>query len=152
MAGKYWEDVNVGDKFITAGKTVTDAAMTVMVGLAGCTEPLFVDEEFAQKTQFKGRIAPGPLTMLMMLGAWQQMGLFSDTAAGLLGYDKVRFTAPLRPGDTITVELEIIDKRETAQPGRGLLKWRWTWKNQRGETVAEMESANLVKRHPSDRR
>ena len=146
MVGKCWEDVNVADKFITAGKTVTESALTIMGGLAGVTEPLFVDEEFARTTHFKGRIAPGPLTMFMMLGLWQQLGAFSDTAMGLLGFDKVTFTAPVRAGDTIRVQIELVEKKETSKPDRGVLRWHWICKNQRGEVVAEMESANLVRR------
>ena len=149
MIGKCWEDVNVGDKFVTGGKTITESALTISVGLAGAIEPLFVDEEYAKKTHFKGLVVPGPLTMFMMLGLWQQLAVFYDTAMGLISFDKVRFTAPVRPRDTIKVELEITDKRETSKPDRGLLSWHWTCKNQRDEVVVEMDSANLVRRRNS---
>ncbi|MFH1087688.1 MAG: MaoC/PaaZ C-terminal domain-containing protein, partial [Chloroflexota bacterium] len=89
---------------------------------------------------------PGALTLLMMQGPWQQLGVLSDTGMGLLGFDKVRFPAPVRLGDTIHVEVELIDKRETSKSDRGLLRWRWTCKNQKDEVTVEMESANLARR------
>ena len=146
MAEKYWEDFKTGDKFVTAGKTITETAVTLAIGLAGLTEPMFVDAEYAGKSQFKGLMVPGPLTMLVMLGLWQQLGLFGNNGLGFLGFDKVRFLLPLRPGDTITVELEVIDSRETSKSDAGLIKWRWDCRNQRSEVVVQKESANLVRR------
>ena len=112
----------------------------------GLLELLFTDEEFAQQTHFKGKIAPGPLTLYMMLGLWQQLGTFSDTAMGLLLFDKVKFVAPVRPGDTIRAEVELIEKKETPKSDRGVARWHWKCTNQKNEVVVEMESANLVKR------
>ena len=149
MAGKYWEEVKVGDKFLTGGKTITESAITLMVGLAGATEPLFTDAEYAKKTLFKGPIAPGPVTMFMMMGLWMQVGAFSDTAMGLLGFDKVRFTSPVRPGDTIRAEIELIEKKPTDKSDRGFFRWHWVGRNQRDEVVAELESAQLVRRKPA---
>lgn len=146
MIGKFWEDVAVGDKFLSGGRTITESVLTLGVGLAGATEPLFLDDEFARATPFGGRVLPGPLTMLLMLGIWQHLGVFYDTAAGLIGYDNVRFKRPVQPGDTIKVQIEITDKRETSKPERGVLVWHWTGKNQRGEVIAEMDSTHLVKR------
>ena len=146
MAGKYWEEFKTGDRFVTAGKTITETAITLAVGLAGLTEPMFVDAEFARKSQFKGLMVPGPLTMLMMLGLWQQLGLLGNTGLGFLGFDKVRFLLPVRPGDTVVVELEVIDTRETSKANAGLVRWHWDCKNQRNEVVVQMESANLVSR------
>ena len=46
MTGRYFEDFNVGDKIITPGKTITDTAITTIVGLAGFTDGFFQDEEY----------------------------------------------------------------------------------------------------------
>jgi len=58
----------------------------------------------------------------------------------------VRITGPMKAGDTITVEMEIIEKRETKKGDRGLILHRETCKNQRGEAIAECEVTHLVKR------
>jgi acyl dehydratase len=144
--GKYFEDFNVGDKFVTPGKTITEGAIATMVGLAGFVLPLFNDEEYARTTIFGGRIAPGRLTLFVMGGLVEQTGLFEDTVIALVGLDNIRFRAPLRAGDTIRVEIEITAKKETSRSDRGLITHRETCRNQRGEIVVEAESTHLLKR------
>ena len=56
---RYWEDYNVGQRFQTPGKTISQAMIDIMVGLGGYTEPFFLDEEEAKKSLYGGRIAPG---------------------------------------------------------------------------------------------
>ena len=144
---KYWDDYQVGEKFITPGRTISEGMINIMVGLAGFTLPLFWDEEEARGTAFGTRIAPGRLTLLFMGGLEEQCGFWDeDTLIALVGIDKVRITSPLRHGDTLRVHGEVIEKRETKNPRRGIIVHRSTCKNQRGETVAETESAHLVKR------
>ncbi|MBM3153825.1 MAG: dehydratase [Chloroflexi bacterium] len=144
---KYWEDYQLGEKFTTPGRTVSEGMINIMVGLAGFTLPLFWDEEAAGKTAFGMRIAPGRLTLLFMGGLEEQCGFWEEeTMIALVGIDKVRITSPLRPGDTLRVYGEVIEKRETKNPQRGIIVHRSTCKNQKGETVAETESAHLVKR------
>jgi acyl dehydratase len=145
MAGKYWDELKPGDKFVTAAKTVTRTAIDLTIALGQLTEPMFIDEEFANKKR-GGLMAPGPLTMLTMMGLWQQAGIIGDTGMGFLGFDKVKFVVPVHAGDTISVEIGVLEKRETAKPESGLVRWQWFAKNQRNEVVAQMESATLVKR------
>ena len=146
---RYWEDYNVGDKFISPERTVTDAMIVIPTAIAGYTQAFFWSEEAAKKTPFGTRIGPGPLTLLFMGGLEEQTGMWDDkTAIALVGIDKVRVRAPLRAGDTIHVELEITEKRETGKPDRGVIIHRSVCKNQKGEVIAEMELAHLVKRRP----
>jgi len=144
VAGRYFEEFNVGDKVITPGKTITDTAITTIVGLAGFTEAFFNDEEYAKTTVFGGRIAPGRLTLLMMGALSEQTGIWERTVIALLGINNVRIVGPLRAGDTITVEIEIVDKRETSKGDRGIIVHKETCKNQRGEVIAQCEATHSV--------
>ena len=147
MAGKYFEDFNIGDRFVTPGKTVTDAAITTIVGLACYTEKFFHDDEYAKDhTTFGGRIAPGRLTLLIMGALSEQTGIWEDTVIALVGMSDIRIVAPLRAGDTLKVEMEITKKRETSKPDRGIIVHREVCRNQRGDVVAEAEVTHLVKR------
>jgi acyl dehydratase len=147
MSPKYWEDYNIGDKFETPGKTITEAAISIMIGLGGYTLPLFLNEEEAKKTMFGSRIAPGRLTLFMMGGLEEQSGMWDEeTMIALLGIDKVRAKAPLRAGDTISVEMEVIDKRETKSPDRGIIVHKSICRNQKDEEIMEVETTHLVKR------
>lgn len=148
MSGKYFEDFNIGDKFVTPGRTVTEGAIATMVGLGGFVHPLFNDEEYAKTTIFGGRIAPGRLTLFFMGGLEEQLGIYEGTLVALVGLDKIRFRAPVRPGDTLRVEMEVTDKKESSKPDRGLIVHKSICRNQRGETVAETEASHLVKRKP----
>ena len=114
--------------------------------MAGFTEGFFNDEEYAKKTVFGGRIAPGRMTLMLMGALCEQSGVWEHTVIALLGINNVKITAPLKAGDTITVEMEIIEKRETKKGDRGLIIHRETCTNQRGESIAECEVTHLVKR------
>ena len=144
---RYWEDYNVGDKYRTPGKTITESAVTIMIGLGGFTMPFFTDEEAAKDSAFGTRIAPGRLTLFMMGGLEEQSDMWDEeTMIALLGIDKVRAKAPLKPGDTIRVVMEITEKRETKNPQRGVIIHQSTCTNQRGEELITTETAHLVKR------
>jgi acyl dehydratase len=146
---KYFEDFRVGEVFRTPGKTMTEGAIAMMVGLGGFTIPLFNDEEYARQTPFGSRIAPGRLTLFVMGGLEEQIGIYDETVIALLGLDKVRFKAPLRAGDTIHVEFEVIDLKETSKPERGIMVHKSKGLNQRGEVLIECEATHLMRRRPT---
>lgn len=145
---KYWEDFTIGEKFRSPAKTMTDAAITLMVALGGFTIPLFNDEEFAKKTPFGTRIAPGRLTLFVMGGLEEQMGIYDESVIALVGLDKIRFKGPLRAGDTIHVQFEVIDLKETSKRDRGIMVHRSVCLNQRGEILIECEATHLMRRRP----
>lgn len=147
---KYWEDYAIGEKFATPGRTIGEGMINIIIGLAGFTIPFFWDEEEAKKTAFGTRIAPGRLTLLLMGGLEEQSGFWDhETMIALLGIDKVRMKAPLKFGDTIRVEGELIGKTETRNPDRGIITHRSICRSQKGEVIAEAETTHLVKRKPN---
>jgi len=146
---RYWEDYEAGEEFVTPGRTIGEGAINIIAGLAGFTLPLFWDEEEAKKTAFGTRIAPGRIILLFMGGLEEQCGFWDEeTMVALVGIDKVRITSPVRAGDTLKVYGEVIEKRETKNPNRGIVVHRSVCKNQKEETVAETETTHLVKRKP----
>ena len=146
MAGKRFNDFNVGDTFLTPAKTITDTHITTIVSMGGFVAPFFIDEEAAKETVYGGRVAPGRLTVLLMGGLIEMAEVFDlEGVIALLGMDKIRVTGPLRAGDTIKVELEITEKKLTSKGDRGVLVDVERCINQRGEVIAEMESTHLMK-------
>jgi acyl dehydratase len=143
---KYFEDFKLGEVFRTPGKTMTEGAIAMMVGLGGFTVPLFNDEEYASQTPFGSRIAPGRLTLFVMGGLEEQIGIYDETVIALVGLDKVRFKAPLRAGDTIHVEFEVINLKETSKPDRGIMVHKSKCLNQKGEVLIECEATHLMRR------
>jgi acyl dehydratase len=145
---KYFEDFTIGETFHSPAKTLTEGAIAMMVGLAGFTIPLFNDEEYAKQTPFGTRIAPGRLTLFVMGGLEEQIGIYDETVIALVGLDKVRFKGPLKAGDTIHVEFEVIDLKETRTPDRGIMVHRSRCINQQGDVLIECEATHLMRRRP----
>lgn len=150
MSGKYFEDVETGEKWSSPSRTVTEADITNFAGISGDFHPLHTDEEYAKKTVFKGRIAHGLLTLAIASGLKTRVEIFGETFMAFLGIEKLRFTAPVRIGDTIHVETEITDKRETSKEDRGVVTLKSVGKNQRGEQVYEEFVNIMIKRKPKE--
>jgi acyl dehydratase len=144
---KYWEDYNIGDKFVSPGRTLTEDMISVLIGLGGYNLSFFWDEEFGKRTLWGGRVVPGPLILFLMFGQEQQAGAWDDeTIMYVLGINKATFKTLVRPGDTLTTQVEIIDKRETKRLDRGIIFHRDVCWNQKGEEVAMVEVAHMIKR------
>jgi acyl dehydratase len=144
--GRYWDEFEEGETFSTAARTVTEGAVDLFAGLAGDFNPLHTDEEAARQTPMKGRIAHGTLVLSMATGLANQLGLFEGTTLALLGMDRVRWTAPVRLGDTIHAELSVKEKKDSSRPDRGVLVVEVSVKNHRGEPVMGAEWTTLMMR------
>jgi acyl dehydratase len=75
-----------------------------------------------------------------------QLHLYDDTLIAFLGFENLKFTKPVKPGDTISAKMKVLEKRETSNAGRGVMKRELKVLNQRGEVVLEALQAFLLKR------
>jgi acyl dehydratase len=148
VRGLYWEDWQVGAEFESPARTLTEADIVAFAGLSGDYNPLHVDEEYARTTVFGGRVAHGPLVYAIAAGLLFQLHLYDDTLIAFLGFEDLRFTKPVRPGDTLRARVQVLEKRETSRPDRGVMKRRLQVISQRGEVVQEGTQAFLLKRRP----
>jgi acyl dehydratase len=143
---RYWEEFEVGARYPTYGRTITEGDLSLFCAFVGYHVPLFIDEEFAKTTVFGGRIVPSALTMAVSTGMTES--LFRTTIVALLAVDRGRFLAPVRPGDTIRTEAEVVEKRETKDATRGIVVFRDHVLNQRGDTVFQIDKTTLIQRRP----
>ena len=132
---KYGDDFNVGDVYTTSAITVTEAHLVTWAGLTMDFYPLHMDKEYAAKSDFGERLAHGPLIFAMAVGLVGMAGFAGDSAVAWLGANNMKMLGPVKIGDTITVVVEVIDKKPTKKPERGVQTWRYTVKNQRDEAV-----------------
>jgi len=146
MNSMYFEDFDVGQKFTTSTRTVTDEDIADFHKLTGVQNRLFMDDKFAENSIHKGRITPGPLTLSLATGLFTSLGIIEDTAMAFLGLERMRLPVPVKPGDTIRVEVEITEKIETKKPDRGVVKEMFSVMNQRDENVMSYEMAHLIMR------
>jgi acyl dehydratase len=146
----YFEDFQVGQRFTTPARTVTEADIANFAGVSGDFNPIHTDAEFAKTTPFGERIAHGLLVLSMLTGLRQRSGHFEGTLIAWLEIRNYRFLKPVLIGDTVHGETEILEKRETSRPDRGVLVQRVRVVNQRGEVVQEGEFVTMVKRREGD--
>ena len=146
MRGLYWEQWEIGAEFESPARTVTEADIVAFAGVSGDYNPLHINEEYCKQTPFGTRIAHGPLVYAIAAGLLFQLHLYDDTLIAFLGFDSLKFTRPVKPGDTIHARIKVLEKRETSNPERGVMKRQLQVVNQRGEVVVEYNPLRLLRR------
>ena len=146
MRGMYWEEWEIGAEFESPARTVTESDIVMFAGLSGDYNPLHVNEEYCKTTIFGTRIAHGPLIYAIVAGLLFQLHLYDDTLIAFLGFENLKFTGPVKAGDTIHAKVKVLEKRETSRPDRGVMKRELRVFNQRGEVVQEAIQNFLLKR------
>jgi acyl dehydratase len=148
MTGMYFDELQVGMKIRhSLGRTITETDNVLFNSLTMNTQPLHLNADFASKTQFGKPIVNGILTMAIMVGI--TVGdLTEGTIVANLGYEKVNHPKPVFPGDTIYVETEVLEKRESkSNLDQGIVKLSHWGKNQNGDLVCEIERTVMFSRH-----
>lgn len=144
MAGKYFDELEVGMTIRhSLGRTITEMDNVLFSTLTMNPQPLHLNEDFASKTQFGQRIVNGIFTLGVVVGL--TVGELTDgTIVANLGYERVYHPHPVFHGDTVYVETEVLEKRESkSKPDRGIVRLKHLGKNQRGEVVCEVERSVL---------
>jgi acyl dehydratase len=149
MVGLYWEEWEVGKSFETAARTVTETDVVNFAGISGDYNPLHINEEYCKTTQFGTRIAHGPLVYAIAAGLLFQLHLYDDTLIAFLGFESLKFTKPVKIGDTIYAKVTVTEVTETSKPDRGVMKRQLQVINQHGEIVQDGIQAFLIKRKPA---
>ncbi len=149
----FYEDIPVGAVRESEGYAVTREEI-LEFGRRFDPQPFHVDEAAARRSPFGGLIASGWHTaaIAMRLTVDTMMGP-GRGSLGSPGVDDLRWLWPVRPGDTLTVRCEVVDKRPLeSKPDRGLVRTRTTVRNQRGEDVMTMVGLGFFPRRdaPAD--
>lgn len=146
--GFYWQDLTVGDRYRTYGRTVTASDISAFVNLAGMIEVLFTNAEYRRtEAAIKGNPSPGALVFALAEGLALN-ATAQETGLAFLG-TTMSIKGPVVEGDTITVEIEVLEVRQESKGDRGLVKTRNTVRNQRGETVMVYEPLRLMQGRPA---
>lgn len=145
MPNLYFEEYEIGQRWVTPGRTVTEADVVNFAGLSADFFPLHVDKEYAATTRFGQRIAHGFLVMSMATG---MVPADYEKVEALYGIDKMRFLRPVFIGDTIYVEMEVIGLKERAD-GSGVVDFQQNIVNQNGEVVISNTYRLLMRKRPA---
>ena len=146
--GLYFDDMHLGQRFRSVGRSIIEADLATFIGVTGMQEVLFNNLEYIEHESLqKKRIVPG----LMALGIAEGLILgptLQKTGIAFLNM-KMDIKGPVCVGDTIHVEMEIIELKATSDGRRGLVRTRNQIVNQHGETVIEYTPLRMQKRRPA---
>src|SRR5579885_2253418 len=132
MKGLYWDEFKLGQVFESGARTITESDIIAFAALSGDWNPLHCDAEFAKTTRFGQRIAHGLLGLTVASGLGDREGVLEGTLIAFLGMEW-SFKAPIFIGDTIRQRRTVIEKTESKQAERGVLKLKVEILNQKNE-------------------
>jgi acyl dehydratase len=149
MIQRYYEDYTKGEVIRAPGYMLTEAAMLEWA-LTYDPQPIHMDPAAAARSIYGGLIGSGWQVAAICFRLLVQAGLLGEASLGSPGIDELRWTVPVRPGDTIYPEAEIADMRVSgSKPDRGLVTVAYRVKNQKGEVVFTMRGIQIIRRRPS---
>lgn len=144
--GKFFEDFDVGDEFITPRRTITETDLIQFAGLSGDFNPIHTDHVFAAESPYGQPVVYGLLIVSIVTGLTARLGIFEGTIIAMLGIDDWRFLGPVFVGDTLHVRMTIAEKRETSRSDRGILVRAYEVLNQRDEVVQTGSMTLMIRR------
>jgi acyl dehydratase len=137
MEKVFFEDYQVGEVFVSPGRTITETDIVLFAAFTGDWHPLHTNVEYAAQTPFKSRIAHGMLSLVVGMAQLFRLGPYVALPKSFIafyGMETVRFTGPVRIGDTIHCEMTIKGMTEK-DAKRGVIEAENVIRNQRGEEV-----------------
>jgi acyl dehydratase len=150
MAGLYFEEFHAGQVFDHAiRRTITETDNVLFSTMTHNPAPLHLDEEYCrQHTEFGQRVVNSCLTLSLMVGISVNDTTLGTTVANL-GWDEVRFPKPLFHGDTVRVQTEVLELRDSrSRPHNGIVVFEHRAYNQRDELVGVCKRTALMLRRP----
>lgn len=146
MSGKFLDDLHPGDKFVSGGITLTESEI-IGFALTYDPQPFHLNAVIAAESIYGGLIASGFQVIALSFRLFIQKGLLADSSMGSPGIDELRWFAPVRPGDTLQAEVEVLTVTpSSSKPDRGIARLRYSTFNQRRELVSSFVVIHLLRR------
>ena len=149
MDTRYLDDLQVGQRFVSAGITLTESEI---IDFAWRYDPqrFHLDVNSAADSPYGGLIASGFQSMVLCFRLFIQSGVLAESSLGSPGIDELRWLAPVRPGDTLHSVVEVLEVRpSSSKPDRGIARMKYQGVNQRDEAVLSFIINHLLKRRQS---
>ena len=146
--GMWFEEFEVGRCILTPGRTITESDIVTFAGLSGDYNQIHTNAEFSSKTPFGKRVAHGLLVLSIASGLAMRTGVLEGTVIAFREINNWKFSLPVFIGDTIYVELHIIETKPIPRLGGGSLLIELIVKNQRSEMTMKGTWIVLVAHKP----
>src|SRR5438270_599087 len=145
---RYYEDFHVGD-VIDVGSVSLSEADIIAFARQYDPQPMHIDPNAASFTIYGGLIASGWHTVSLFMRLLVENLVAHTTSLGSPGVDELRWSLPVRPGDTISGQMEILETRvSNSRPTMGIVRWRGEARNQKGQLVMSLLGTNFFGRRP----
>lgn len=139
----YFEDFEPGQRFTTASKTITQDEIIAFAG-EWDKQSFHLDPVAAENSIYGGLIASGFHTLLISFNLIVEAAIWTESSQGSPGMENVRWLAPVRPGDVLTVQFEVVSKRlSSTRADRGYVLWDHVTRNQSGTDVLSFRSTGI---------
>lgn len=143
----YFDEFKVGEIYRSAGVTFTESGI-IHFALQYDPQPFHIDVEAASKSQYKGLIASGFQTLALVFRMYIQEGMLKQ-GMGSPGMDELRWLKPVRPGDTLHMESEVLSTRASgSRDDRGYVEILCRMINQRAEITMTVRVTQIIRRRP----
>jgi 3-hydroxybutyryl-CoA dehydratase len=146
--GMWFEEFEVGQQIITAGRTITESDIVSFAGISGDYNQIHTDAEFSSKTPFGKRVAHGLLGLSIASGLAMRTGVLEGTVIAFREINNWKFSLPVYIGDTIHAELNIIETKPLARLGGGSIVIEISVKNQQNQVTMKGTWTALVASKP----
>lgn len=151
MAEQIWfEDFTPGAVLTSPARVVRLEDIDRWADLTGERHPVHMDDDFARAAGFAGRIAHGLFGLALIEGLKAELGCFEQSVTASLGWNDIKFHAPLYPGDSVHLRLELVNKRLISRPGRGLATERGVLVKSDGTEVTSGDHTIFLLRRPAE--
>ena len=146
--GMYFEEFKVGQKMISPGRTITESDVVGFAGLSGDYNLIHTDAEYSKNSPFGARVAHGLLGLSIASGLALRTGVLEGTVIAFREIVSWKFVKPVFIGDTIHVEMEIVETKAMRRLGGGKVELLFDVQNQNGETTMKGVWSVLVMSKP----
>lgn len=147
MDTRYLDDLTPGQRFTSPGLTLSEAEI-IDFAWRYDPQPFHLDAHAAADSPYGGLIASGFQSLAICFRLFIQSGILAESSMGSPGIDELRWLAPVRPGDTLHSEIEVLEVRPSAsKPDRGIARLRYQAVNQRHEAVLSFIVLHLLRRN-----
>lgn len=145
MSDRFFDEIEIGQRWVTRARTITETDVVNFAGMSGDWHSIHTDREYAANTSFGERIAHGFLVLSVATG---MVPVKREAVLALYGLDRIRFTAPVFIGDTVHLEMEAVEKVER-DDGTGIVAYDFQVVNQDDKPVIVCTYKLWIRKQPA---
>jgi acyl dehydratase len=147
--GLYFEEIQAGRSFTSPGRTVTEADIVAFAGQSGDFNLIHTDAAYAVNGPFGQRVAHGLLVLSIASGLATRTGFMEGTVLAWRDIEEWKFTRPVFIGDTVRIEVQVLDTKAMPRLGGGMVRLEMRVLNQQDEVVQRGRWGILVQNRPA---